>query len=276
MKCCKLAYVVFVVCPLLAVAPIATGTTYNTPTIDGSVQVSSGDWDEDEIVIDDAADDSRYGEADLDDLYLTWDATSLYVGLTTSLPPGSFGNGYVVFIDKDAHETTITGATDFTAADFYPRLVTFTDMGADIVIGGWSFQTTFDVRDCVDPTNTQPIAGATSAYNAGALSFEVAIPWSDIYGGGGTVPVGAAIKVVAASVGGDGSGAYDAAPNSSHDSDVDGTPDESDPDTAWDAYTDLDVFFEVVVDGDMDGVADDGRSIDIDPTTFGAIKALFD
>jgi hypothetical protein len=265
-----------VFCVLLAIAPAAEGTTYNTPTVDGSIEVSSGDWDDDELVTDDPGDDSRYGEADIDDIHVTWDATALYVGITTSQPPGSFGNGYVVFIDTDAHETSITGATDFTSADFYARRITFTGMGADIVIGGWSFQTDFDVKDCVDPASTQPIAGAASAYNADSLSFEVAIPWSGIYTGGSTVPIGAAMKLVAVSVGGDGSGAYDAAPSSGHDSDSDGTPDESDPDVAWDATTDLDIFWEVLIDSDTDGIPDDGRSIRIDPTTLGEIKAMFD
>ena len=265
-----------VFCALLAIATAVVGTTYNTPTVDGRIEIDPGDWDDDELVVDDPADDSRYGEADLDDIQVTWDATTLYIGVSTSLPPGGYGNGYVVFIDTDAHEASITGATDFTSADFYARRITFTDMGADVVIGGWSFQTEFDVRDCVDPTSTQPIAGAASAYDADSLSFEVAIPWSGIYTGAGTVPIGAAMKLVAVCVGGDGSGAYDAAPSSGHDSDSDGTPDESDPDVAWDAYTDLDVFREIVIDSDMDGVPDDGRSIHIDATTLGEIKAMFD
>jgi hypothetical protein len=276
MKSIRFSYLLLLVCAPLAIAPIVKGTTYNTPGIDGTIEVSPGDWDEDEVVTDDLADDSRYGEADIGDLYMTWDTANLYLGVATSLPPGTLGNGYVIFIDKDAHEASVTGATDFTGADFYPRHITFTEMGADIVVGGWNFETQFDVRDCVDPASTEPITGAVSGYNAGDLTFEVAIPWSGIYGGGSTVPVGAAMKIVTVSIGGDGSGAYDAAPNSGYDSDSDGIPDESDPDTAWDAYTDLDVFKEVVIDSDMDGIPDDGRSIDIEPTTFGEIKATFE
>ncbi len=250
----RYAFVLFAI----LVAGYAGATTYNSPQIDGTVSVSPSDWDEDEFLLDDANEDSRYHEADIDDIYVTWDSTNFYIGVKTNLAPGGYGNGYVVFIDTDAHLASITGATDFTNANFYPRHITFSGMGADIVIGGWSFQMPFDVRYCSDPTNAQSIPDFVSAFNPGMRSFEVMIPWSRIYPDAeGVVDEGAAMRIVAVSVGNDNSGAYDAAPNSSHDADGDGVPDENDTDLHWDDYTDLDRFLEITIDVDNDGIPDE-------------------
>ncbi|HEC83237.1 MAG TPA: hypothetical protein ENI46_01965, partial [Firmicutes bacterium] len=225
----RYAFVLFAI----LVAGYAGATTYNSPQIDGTVSVGPSDWDEDEFLLDDANDDSRYHEADIDDIYVTWDSTNFYIGVKTNLAPGGYGNGYVVFIDTDAHLASITGATDFTNANFYPRHITFSGMGADLVIGGWSFQSPFDVRYCSDPTRTQRVPAFVSNFNPGMRSFEVMIPWASIYPDAeNVVAEGASLKIVVVSVGGDNSGAYDAAPNSSHDADGDGIPDESDPDLA--------------------------------------------
>jgi hypothetical protein len=242
----------------LVTVSAANATTYNTPQVDGAINVSADDWDANELLLVDTPNDSRYNEADVDKIYVTWDADNLYVGIKTVLPPGGFGNGYVVFIDKDAQASATTGATDFTSANFFPRHIRFLGMGADAVIGGWSFQQPFDVRDCADPTKTKAISGAASAYNASQLSFEVKIPWSGLYPGAAVkVPAGSRLKIVAVSVGGDNSGAYDAAPSSGRDSNGNGIPDESDPATAWDAYTDLDRFLEVPLDANLDGTPDE-------------------
>jgi len=244
---------------VLVMVSTADATTYNTPQVDGAITVSADDWDVNELLVVDTANDSRYGEADVDKIYVTWDADNLYIGIKTALPPGGYGNGYVVFIDKDAQASATTGATDFTRANFYPRHIRFIGMGADVAVGGWSFQQPFDVRDCADPTKTKVISGAVSAYNASQLSFEVKIPWSGLYPGAATaVPAGSRLKIVAASVGGDNSGTYDAVPSSGRDSNGNGIPDESDPATAWDAYTDLDRFLEVSLDADLDGTPDSG------------------
>lgn len=251
-------YILLAVLLILPISSISLGKTYNTPQIDGTVSVGPNDWDADEFLLDDPNEDSRYHEADIDDIYVTWDADYFYLGVKTNLAPGGYGNGYVTFIDTDAQDAGITGATDFTSASFYARRVNFDGMGAEIVVGGWSFQTDFDVQYCSDPANTQPVPGFTSAYNPGMRTFEVRIPWSSIYpDAGGTVSPGASMRIVAVSVGGDNSGAYDAAPSSSNDADGDGIPDESDPSVAWDAYTELNEFLAFTVDGNRDGLPDE-------------------
>ncbi|MBD3348330.1 MAG: hypothetical protein GF400_03920 [Candidatus Eisenbacteria bacterium] len=239
----------------VAVACVALAKTYNAPTIDGRVEVDVDDWDADELGADDPTDDGRYGgDAELDDLYVTWNADSLFVGMTTVRAPGGFGNGYVLFIDTDA-QNGITGATDFTSADFYPRNITLSTMGADVMMGGWgggSFPLDFGFKHCSEPTSTSDVENVEYAVNPGLRHVEFGVAWEDLFDTGErAVPEGTILRFVAAIVGGDGSGAYDAMPTSS-------TGLESDPDTPWDAYTDLDVYFEAVVDGDNDGVPDEG------------------
>ena len=259
--CSRFARILALALPALAIAISAQvfATTFNSPTLDGTVSVSPEDWDADELLLSDSPNDARYPEADISDIYVTWDETYLYIGVKTSRPPGGFGDGYIVFIDKDAEAASITGATDFTRANFYPRRLTFTGMGADVMIAGWSLGKPYEVRDCSDPTKTKALSGAAAEPNAALLSYEARIPWAGMYPNSATpVPAGAKLRIVAATVGGDNSGAYDAAPNSSHDSNGNGKPDESDPATPWDAYTDLDRFLEISLDYNLDGVPDQG------------------
>lgn len=227
--------------------------TYNSPYVDGHVTVAANDWDADELGVTDPANDCRYypSDGDLTQLYVTWDADSLFVGVTTTNGPGTYGNGYLLFIDTDA-QNGITGATDFTSANFYPRRVRFTAMGADVVMGGWNLPVTFDVRYCSNPAQTTPFTDVVTQCNPGWQHFEARFSWNGLFGlGQGVVPSGTTLRFIAAVVGGDGSGAYDAMPTSS-------TGVESSPATAWNAYTDLDRCHEVVVDGNGDGVPDAG------------------
>ncbi len=242
---------------LLALVCGAFAKTYNTPTIDGHVQQSGSDWDADELGVDDPADDGRWypSDPDLDDLYVTWNADTLYVGVKTQRGPGLYGNGYVIFMDTDA-QNGITGATDFGSAVFYPRRITLSTMGADVVGGAWAGQGQFpqsmDFKHSEDPANPTDLTGVTFVGNPGYMHFEFGIPWNQIYGlGEGVVPAGTRMRFIVVVVGGDGSGAYDAMPTSS-------TGAESNPSTPWDAYTDLDNYYEVVVDANGDGVPDQG------------------
>lgn len=231
----------------------AAAKTYNSPYVNGHVTVAPNDWDADERAVADPANDCRYypSDGDLVDLYVTWDADSLYVGITTTNGPGSFGNGYLLFIDTDA-QNGITGATDFTSANFYPRKVRFPTMGADVVMGGWNLPVTFDVRRCTNPAQTTPLPEAYTQCNPGWRHVEARFSWNGLFGlGPGVVPAGTTLRFIAAVVGGDGSGAYDAMPTSS-------TGVESNPATPWNAYTDLDRYHEVVVDGNGDGAPDQG------------------
>ena len=242
-----------IVLAVLAASPAAVAKTYNTPAVDGRVTVATDDWDADELAFSDPPNDNRWGSSDGDlvDLYVTWDADSLYVGLTTVNGPGGFGNGYVLFIDTDA-QSGITGATDFTNANFYARKITFSTMGADVVMGGWNLPVHFDVKHCTDPTATTPLDGVHTQCNPGLKHVEAAFSWNGLYGmGAHAVPSGTTLRFIATVVGGDGSGAYDALPTSS-------TGVESNGGTPWDASTDLDRYQEVVVDADGNGVPDEG------------------
>jgi hypothetical protein len=233
----------------------ASSKTYNSPTIDGHVTTDPGDWEADEWAVDDPDYDCRYvpNDADMDDLYVTWDADSLYVGVRTSRAPGQYGNGYLLFVDTDA-QNGITGATDFTASIYYPRHITFSTMGVDVVVAGWNLPAVFDVKHIADVQNPTDVEGVrTAGQNTIQIrDYEAAISWNGIFGlGPGTVPAGTKLRFVAAIVGGDNSGAYDAMPTTS-------TGVESNPATPWDAYTDLDNYYEATVDANQDGVPDTG------------------
>jgi hypothetical protein len=248
----------------------ALGHPYNTPTVDGHVTTEPGDWMPDEWVADDSPDDCRWGpsDADLDDLYVTWDETSLYVGITTVNGPAGYGNAYLLYIDADS-QNGITGATDFTSADFYARRIGFSTMGADAIMGFWNMEAgSMGVRHCGEPSNTTPVEGWSGEANPGWKHIEISIPWEGLYGiGPGQVPPGTVLRLVAAISGGDQASAYDAMPNSS-------TGAESDPSTPWDEFTDLDRFVEVTVDANGDGVPDNEAS-PVSQRTWGVLKELF-
>ncbi len=254
----------------LALVSTALALPYNSPTLDGRVTVGGDDWELDEWAVDDSPYDCRWGctDPDLDDLYVTWDGYALYVGVTTANLPSIYGNGYLLYIDTDA-QNGLTGATDFTDADFYPRRVTFSTMGVDVLLGTWNLDMGMvDVRHCSDPTSTTAVDGANVAADPWWPHLEAAIPWNGLYGlGDGIVPPGTTLRFIAAIVGGPPSGAYDAMPTSS-------TGFETDPANPWDAYTDLDVYYEAVVDANGDGIPDAGTT-PVEAQSWGRIKSLF-
>ena len=250
-RCLPTAVILLVLLASLA----ATPKTYNTPTIDGHVTTDPGDWEADEWAVDDPDFDCRYvpNDADMDDLYVTWDADSLYVGVKTARAPGGYGNGYLLFIDTDA-QSGITGATDFTASAYYPRRLTFSTMGVDVIVAGWNLPPVFDVKHIADLGNPTDVEGVrTVGQNTiDVRHYEAAISWDGLFGlGRGAVPPGTTLRFVAAIVGGDNSGAYDAMPTTS-------TGVESNPGTPWDAYIDLDNYYEATVDANQDGTPDTG------------------
>lgn len=250
-------------------AGAAVAETYNTPIVDGTITIGPSDWDETDHAFNEAADDNRYypDDPDLTDLYVTWNADTLYVGVITERDPGGYGNGYLVFIDVDA-QAGITGATDFSSADYFPRKITFSTIGVDVVVGGWSLPENMDVKHVMAGATTAPIPGAYGKADAVAHHIEAAIPWAGLYARARTpVPVGTTLRFIAAIVGGDNSGAYDAMPTST-------SGDESNSETPWDAVIDLDLYREVVVDGDSDGVPDPGYT-PVEPESWGKVKSLF-
>ncbi len=239
---------------VLLVAASALSNSYNTPTIDGRVTTELGDWKSDELAWRDPNNDNRYSpwDGDLVDLYVTWDADSLYVGVKTTNGPSGYGNWYLVFIDTDA-QNGITGATDMGSADFNARKIRFSTMGADVMMGVKDLNMgieDFGIWHCSDPTSMTVVDETYTQINPGFQHIEFGIDWNGIYGlGRAAVPPGTTVRVICAVTGGPGSGAYDALPTSS-------TGAESNSSTPWDAYTNLDLYVEFPVDADADGVPD--------------------
>lgn len=251
-------------------AGVAGAETYNTPVIDGVIVIGPGDWDANDLAFSEEADDNRYypNDPDMVELFVTWNADTLYVGVVTERDPGGFGNGYLVFIDTDA-QAGITGATDFSSADYFARNITFSTMGAEVVIGGWNLPDNMDVKFCGIPESTTPVEGARGVADEISHHIEAAIPWSSLYDSTTRpgIPTGTTLRFIAVIVGGDNSGAYDAMPTSS-------TGIESDPETPYDATVDLDVYKEVVVDGNNDGLPDEGYT-PVERDSWGGIKSLY-
>ncbi len=235
---------------LLIAAVSAVANSYNTPNIDGRVTTQEGDWESDEWPGNDPQNDCRYypTQGDLRDLWVTWDETNLYFGVRTVNGPAL--NGYTLYIDKDA-QNGITGSTNFTSAAFYPRRITFSTMGVDAIFGVWNLQGGSEgIRHSDELVLMPAIDGAYAAINPGIKHYEGVIPWDGLYGlGEGVVPAGTVLRFIAAVVGVDNTGAFDAMPTSSSGM-------ESDPATPDGATTDLDVYFEIPVDRDGDGVPD--------------------
>jgi hypothetical protein len=239
---------------VLLAAATALATSYHRPNIDGHVTTAAGDWAADELVWHDPNNDNRYYpyDGDLVNLYVTWDADSLYIGLTTVNGPGTYGNGYVIYIDTDA-QNGITGVTDFTNVSFYKRNITLSTMGADAELGVWNLNMAqLGIKDIRDPLNPLDISDTYTQINPGFKHIETGIGWDGLYGlGRGAVPAGTTLRFICVVTGTDGTGAYDALPTSS-------TGIESDPATPYDAYTNLDVYVEIPVDANHDGVPDVG------------------
>ncbi|MBN2566416.1 MAG: hypothetical protein JXB46_11975, partial [Candidatus Eisenbacteria bacterium] len=239
---------------VLMAAASVLATSYNTPYIDGHVTTQTGDWEADELAWRDPNNDNRWGSSDGDlvDLYVTWDADSLYVGLKTVNGPSGYGNGYLIYIDADA-QNGITGVTDFTSAEFYPRRVTLSTMGVEAMLGAWNLDTSqASIQDVRDPAAPIVISESYIQINPGFKHFEAGVSWNGLYGRGqGQVPAGTKLRFICAVVGGNDSGAYDALPTSS-------TGYESMNSTPYNAYTNLDRYVEVTVDSNGDGVPDDG------------------
>ncbi len=254
---------------ILLFASCAIASPHSSPYVDGRVTTDPNDWKPDELRFEDPDNDCRYyaSDADLVDLYATWDADSLYVGLTTVNGPSSYGNGYLLYIDTDA-QNGITGATDMRQADFYARQITFSTIGVDIVMGGWNLPLIFDMRYCSNPEYTTPVSGYFCRSGWPSRHVEVRVSWDALYSlGPGQVPPHTTLRFIAAIVGGEGTGAYDALPTSS-------TGIESDPSTPWNALTDLDSYVEVPVDTDGDGMPD-ATSSPVAQASWGRIKHMF-
>ncbi|MFO7653497.1 MAG: glucodextranase DOMON-like domain-containing protein [Candidatus Krumholzibacteriia bacterium] len=215
-----------VVALLLLVGTSAHADPLHTPTIDGIIAGDGLDWSPADRVIDDQADDNTGITANLRRLWLTWDADNLYVGITYQ----DFGalEGLRVILDLDRG----AGPADLSLLDMWPVPAFLPDgHGADLLIGRDDPEdfpgAPPTVRRVDDASGaTTDITGACTvaqAYDTGAalatarfpfwMNAELAIPWSEIYPGGGSPPARAVLKAVAMVTRGGGSDVTDVAPN---------------------------------------------------------------
>jgi len=228
------------------------GVTYNTPTIDGSIAIAAGDWDSDELIVDDPNNDSAWGASnEMNNLWLTWDANNLYIGIEYT----ASNNAMIVYLEM----SIVGGETDFNSDNgyqgAYPRNITFnSDDAIDLMIAGWNSVTpgvwTVTNNHSTDISGSCTISGTTSS--------EVEIPWNSIYGlEVGTVPEGASLKIVGVIAGGNNWGACDSAPDNT-DTDGDGGPDH------------LTNLWSITIDSNSDGTPDSGVTLPVELSTFTA------
>jgi hypothetical protein len=235
---------------ILGFCSLATAEPYHTITVDGLLN----DWDPDELVIGDGLGDVRWsGNNDGDKVYVTWDDSLLYIAFTDDAAGGPGSNSGMIYVDVDSDSTT--GWDDFSSATTWLRRVTFTGLGIDVYFGEYGDHSGREVHRKDGATDTNITSSCQTAYFSG--NHEIGIPWDEVYPGG--FPTGATISILGAEPGlCDECGAYDAMPSSTRDADGDSIPDESDPDIAYNAFTDLNQFAVVGIDtiGGGDGVPD--------------------
>ncbi len=225
---------VFVLAAFVYAAP------YNTPSVDGTINIAPDDWDADELLVDDPLGDSYWGSNnDIDDVFLTWDAQYLYLGIRFTVSD----NGMVLYVESGLPG----GVTDFSSARGYrgafPRNIRFpSDCGIDLMIGSWNGEGPY-VYLLADSSSTDVTSSCIVA-TGGGFEQEVAVPWELIYSSAsGVVQAGAELRVVCVIVGGDDYGGCDAAPDNSS---IDGGA----------GPHDINQLASVLVDADGDGIPD--------------------
>ena len=185
------------------------GEPYNTPTIDGVISISPDDWDEDELVGDDPIDDSYWTGNEFRAIYLTYDATNLYIGLEFVVSD----NAMILYIESGIPG----GVVDFNStrgySGAYPRNIVFPDtFGIDLLIGSWNGEGPY-VYLTADSTSSE-ITSLCRTATGDMFEQEIAIPWSVIYPDAEEVVFeNVSMGLVGVIAGGDDYGAADAVPD---------------------------------------------------------------
>ncbi len=207
--------------------------TYHTISLDGNL---SG-FDDDELVYQDAAYDSYWQGNELYGVYVTWDRSNLYLGVSYKVQ----NNAVLLVLDPGRNR----GVNDINNLDWYPRNFQFYGMNADILCALWNADlSTGGVREILAKDRTQPLRGVEIINNGASgdsSALMVKIPFSVIYGDNG-IPVGVKLKLVALIAGSDHSTGGDAIPDNENigtssairryiqitlDSNMDSVPDDS-------------------------------------------------
>jgi hypothetical protein len=227
--------------------------TYGPPTaitLDG--RFDEAEWPECTIAVLDTMDSSWNppGEVqnEIQALYATWDSTYLYLGIRGV----ATGNSWLLYLDTDPLGPE--GEDDLTRVDSWERGATFpfSGMRADWQFGAYQHQGQYDSQSffkiLTDTTTADSTAAILSAFDPQQDygldgGSEIAIPWDVLYSlGPGQVPVGASIGMVA-------SLCWDPEP----DGELGG---DQAPNLISVLPPMLDVFHEVVIDADNDGLPD--------------------
>lgn len=240
-------------------------TTPHSITVDGDLS----DWKTDELIYDDPANDGAWGSLNqVDNLYLTWDNSNLYIGASGVQKDG---NCFVLYIDvgtglgfgdySDVSKLKDTWGSDWWWArnhkfpqNFLPDYqLHLYEMQLKLNEGHGLFRYTTS-------SQTVSVLLSSSAYTGGGTgksgNFEAAIPWSTLYPDhGGGVPKNAVIKLVAVMSGGNDTGQK--LLGSAHDS----APDQTANFTAeWYGQFTFDTWLTIPIDQNKDGVPDINRS----------------
>ena len=263
-------------CCMFGLAAAAIATPYNTAVLDGR-PIEYDDYD----FKDTFHGASAWGaNGTLTNLYVTWDATYLYVALQAWQ---ANNNKLVVLLDVDpGNGTGATTTTNWTNVD--PSFIKYNDYGW---IGGGGFgldvmlasegtynncilvgydgaeapstnnlQSLFDAGNGATPAGSPvDMASLNDATQCPHKGFEARIPWTNLYAGtrfgtveaGETVPRGATLRLLAGIHNNDPASAW---------SSPDTIPNQGVSDYTNGILTTLD-YMEVAVDANTNGVPDD-------------------
>ncbi len=228
---------------------------YHSPAVDGFITADGTDWFADDLVHDDFGDyESSLFNANVRDLWMTWDETHLTLGLRYQAPNKSV----LIYLDNGLG----AGPSDADLLGAMPRMILMPeDFSIGMMVGrthtGFSDTTgSATVWRVTDGTGTvEPIAGVDNqdaTYSDSTLlgeqrfglwfAAETRIPWTEVWPDG--VPANATLKAVAAvTLVDDHAGAEDVLPG-------DGRTSGQTPPIAVEAY------HMSIVDQDGDGVVD--------------------
>lgn len=220
--------------------------TYAKPKVDGIITIGDNDWRLEWLIVDDPIGDSKWTLVnEFDDLFLTYDADSLYIGSKYTL----VNNTLQIFIDVgiDNGETNFNSYSGYMGA--FPRNFRFRqEDNIDLMIAAWNKEKprVFKIKD----SNSLEISALCS--RAGSNQAEVAIAWNSIFGlGPGLVLPNTKLKIVAVISGGENWGGGDAAPSNC---DVELCPPGKD--TLYQGPDSLLTLYSAEIDKNGDGIPD--------------------
>ena len=208
----------------------ALAEPFHAVTIDGTITDDGVDWPPVDRIVDDFDDDGGQASGNVRDLWLTWDAQNLYLGLNYQ----ALDRTLVVYLDTG----TGTGPDDAVVfAEFPRRLRLPAGRHADLMLAqyhsGFTNLGTLQAWRADDGTGalTEITEQTTNAQTYGVdgsfpdksvfwFRNEIAIPWSEVYPDG--MPARAVLRAVAAvTAAADSSGADDVMPGTGRLEDVD-------------------------------------------------------